>query len=60
MNTNHFCEWIHPRRSLLSDPIEHTNGVSNDISALRHVPIHGDRPGNGVEQIIWPLIGETQ
>jgi hypothetical protein len=52
MNTNDFCEWIDPGRSLLSDAIEHTNGEYNDVSALRPVPIHGDWPGNGIEQII--------
>jgi hypothetical protein len=52
MNTSDFCEWIHPRRSLLSDPIEHTNGVSNDVSAFQFAAIQGDGQGNGIEQII--------
>jgi hypothetical protein len=59
MNTDDFCEGINTGRSLLSDPIQHTNGVSNDVSALGPVAIHGDRPGNGIEQIIQPLIGQT-
>jgi hypothetical protein len=52
MNANDHCEWINPRRSLLSDPIEHTNGESNHGSALESVTIHSDGPGNGIEQII--------
>jgi hypothetical protein len=59
VNTNHFSESISPRRSFLSDPIEHPNGMSNVVSALRHVPIHGDRPGNGIEHIIQSLIPKT-
>jgi hypothetical protein len=56
MNTGDFCESIDPRRSLLSDPIEPTNGKDKGVSALRPVPFHSERPGNGIEQIIKPLI----